>query len=68
MNKLFLSRLLYKEECIRKAIIDYQNLTTISLIKENQYFVCVFEKCKYNIDLTVHEFENYLISLCAKGL
>ena len=68
MNKLFLRKLLYEEEYIRKAIIDYQNLTTIYLSEENTNFVCTFENCKYNVDLTIREFENYVIGLCAKGL
>lgn len=68
MNRLFLSKLLYEEEYIRKAIFDYQNLTTISLSDENTHFVCTFENCKYTVDLTIREFENYVIDLCAKGL
>lgn len=68
MNKLFLRKLLYEEEYIKKAIIDYQNLTAIYLSEENTHFVCTFENCKYNVDLTIREFENYVIGLCAKGL
>ena len=58
----------YYKWAFQKAIIDYQNLTAIYLSEENTHFVCTFENCKYNVDLTIREFENYVIGLCAKGL
>ena len=68
MNKLYFNKSLFREEFIKTAILDYKSLANISLLNENQYYVCIFDRCNYDIELTTHEFENYVIGLTAKGL
>lgn len=68
MNRLFLNKSLFREEFIKAAIFDYKKLASISLLNKDQYYVCLFNSCKYDYELTIHEFENYVIGLNAKGL
>lgn len=67
MNKLELSKFLYKREIIIKAINDFGELALITLDTKENYYICVFNSCYYDVQQTVDEFENYLIDLSSKG-
>ena len=63
MNKISLDKDIYSQKSIIKAIKDFNNICNISLLENENYFICCFEKCDYNVDKTIHEFCNYLIDL-----
>ncbi len=62
-NTLNLSKEIYTQSKIEKAIKDYQSLCEIELEENVKYFSCIFNNCKYSMDLTINEFENYVIDL-----
>lgn len=64
MNKLMLSKDLYKMQTITKATDAFVELAQISLQEDENYYVCFFGKCIYSQEQTIKEFENYLIDLC----
>jgi len=64
MNKLFLSRELYSVAYIKQAIEAFFELSEITLENIDDYFVCIFNSTKYETEITIKEFENYLIDLC----
>lgn len=65
-NKLFLTKEIYGLENIKQAINDYNNLAVIELKEDENYFYCTFNETYYDLDLTINEFENYLIGLTYK--
>lgn len=66
-NKLVLNKGLYSYSYIGQAIMVYKRLTDISVIEDEKYWICEFDNCKYGIDRTKKEFENYLIQLWNQG-
>ena len=64
MNKLMLSKDLYEIQAIKKATDAFVELVQISVQEDENYYVCLFEKCIYSQEQTIKEFENYLIDLC----
>lgn len=67
MNKLKLSKSLYKIEIIIKAIDAFNDLSLIKLDITGNYYICEFNSCYYDVEQTINEFENYLIDLSNKG-
>lgn len=66
MNKLYLSKDLYKKDAIEKTVMAFSDLSTITAYDDSDYYICVFDKCTYEASVTIKEFENYLIDLCNK--
>lgn len=66
MNEILLRKELYSLATISRASEDYKNLAQISIEDTDEYYKTVFHKCKYNEQLTMDEFENYLIDLTVK--
>ncbi len=60
---LLLSDELYNESAIRQAIADYAQLCKVSYMHTAQYYVLVFQRCKYDKALTISEFCNYVLDL-----
>ena len=65
-NRLFLIKEIYCLEKIKQAINDYKNLAVIELKEDENYYYCDFKETYYALNLTVNEFENYLIGLTYK--
>lgn len=63
MAKLLLNEYIYSEESIRKACLAYKELAHIDLKRERPYFELEFDQCKYDIETTIKEFENYVINV-----
>ena len=63
MSRLYLSKEIFMKRMIEKAINDYSSLTCISVVEETKYWVLYFQKCRYGPELTMKEFENYLIGI-----
>ena len=62
-NVLRIKRNLYSENNLRYAIDAYSELCSIKYEIKNNFIECVFKDCVYSEELTIKEFENYLISL-----
>ena len=67
-NKLYLNKEIYDNKSIEIAIRAYNHIAQIDCIMEENWWVCYFKKCHYNIELTKMEFENYLIVLMNRRL
>lgn len=63
MNNLNLSKSIYNKDSINRAIFDYKNFCRIEVRETNNYYLCSFYDCKYDMEKTMLEFENYLIDI-----
>lgn len=63
MAKIKLSKELYSEKCLRKAMADYSSLAQITIEYDQELWLIQFSNCKYEANRTISEFENYLIEL-----
>lgn len=63
MAKIKLSKELYSEKCLRKAMADYSSLAQITIEYDQESWLIQFSNCKYEENRTISEFENYLIEL-----
>ncbi|PHU34234.1 HxsD-like protein [Pseudobutyrivibrio ruminis] len=67
-NRLRLNNNIYTEKNIEKAISAYSQLANISYKPEDDGIICEFNGCVNPLDITIMEFENYLIALTQRGL
>ena len=63
MNKLFLNKNIFEEAMVKLSIKAFDSIAHITLSQNENYFICLFYKCLYDIEETKKEFENYLIDL-----
>ena len=63
MNKLHISKELFKETSLHHAIKAYSCIATISYIEQAEDWLLDFSNCIYGIEKTINEFENYLICI-----
>ncbi len=63
MNKLQLSLEIYTPENIEKVCMVYKNLAKTKVKKKRDTIEVIFTKCKYDVEITKKEFENYLINV-----
>ena len=63
MKEIRLSKEIYSEKCIKKAIADYSSLAKIDYTQNGGIWKISFAQCKYDEMRTLCEFENYLIEL-----
>lgn len=63
MNELELAFDIYSENGIIKAIEAYKNYADISISRNPSSYKLTFTNCRYDVQLTIREFENYLICL-----
>ncbi len=54
---------LYSADAVLKAIEDYKDIASISCIKSHNKMICSIEHSEYDLDLTAHEFSNYVLGL-----
>ena len=67
MNKLRLYTDIYSESSIKETCDVYKNYAKIKIKRKKSYVDLVFEMCKFEPDITIKEFENYLINVeCMK--
>ena len=60
---LLLSKYIYPADCVRQAADAFKEITQIHITEDNNVFYCFFDDCKYDVEQTTKEFENYLIDL-----
>lgn len=63
MRKAQIRREIFSLQSIKQAIDDYKNIVRTSLEIGKTYYTVTFWECVHDEDLTVKEFENYLIGL-----
>lgn len=63
MNKLFLSVDIYSEASIKETCNVYKHYARIKIKWKNPYVELMFDRCKYDPDITIKEFENYLVNV-----
>ena len=61
MMILRLNKEIYREPCLRDALCAYKSLAMMEVSEEPSYWVIHFQQCRCEEQLTVAEFENYLI-------
>lgn len=62
MAKLLLNKHIYSEKSVKEACTAYKELAHIHLRSEDPYFVLEFDQCKYDLETTIKDFENYVIN------
>lgn len=63
MNRLYLSEDVYSQESVKETCAVYKEYAHIEMKRENLHIKLTFSGCKYDPDLTIKEFENYLINV-----
>ena len=62
-NELYLIKEIYSKNAIYRAIEDYQTISKIDINENDNYYICFFTLCRYDLKETMKEFENYIIDL-----
>lgn len=62
-NNLYLIKEIYCKSTIFKAIEDYRSISRIDINENENYYICSFTFCQYDVIETIKEFENYIIDL-----
>lgn len=63
MIRLELHKEIYSYEKIKYVMDIYKEYARIKILNEEDKFILIFDKCKYEEKTTIREFENYLIGL-----
>ncbi|MGN9077150.1 HxsD-like protein [Oliverpabstia intestinalis] len=63
MNKSMLNMDIYSVENIKKTCNAYKDFARIKIKRNYNYMELTFDRCKYDTDITIKEFENYLINI-----
>ena len=63
MKCLRLPKELYRLEMIQKTIQEFSELAHMRVKDSNENWEVLFSRCRYGVEKTVSEFENYLICL-----
>lgn len=62
-GKLLLNKDLYGRAAILAAIQQYHGLALIRVHEKGNHWECTFSDCKYDMQVTMKEFENYVIDM-----
>ena len=62
MVKLLLNTEIYSEKIIKEICDVYKDFAKIKMKRKDNYIELNFNGCKYDPNVTVKEFENYLIN------
>lgn len=63
MKKVKFSRDVYSDSTITRTTQAYRNHAVVSVKYSGDYAIVTFWKCKYGEDITIKEFENYMIGV-----
>lgn len=63
MVQIDLNTEIYSEESVRQAIQAYHDYASISTGSKSGYIVVIFSECRYDEQMSIKEFENYLIGV-----
>ena len=62
-EKLKLNKNIYSYDDIIDSVDEYKSVANIKVSDDGEYFICIFENCRYDAWETLNEFENYVIRL-----
>lgn len=62
-SECLLVKSLYDYDSIMTAVEAYRRLAGIKIQDSDLYWRCVFLDCKYDPEMTIKEFENYVIAV-----
>ena len=62
-KRILLNNEIYPAWTIAQAVADYAALATVATYAESGQTICCFDQCRYDEELTVNEFLNYLVDL-----
>lgn len=65
-NCLSLSKEIYGRNIIEKVIKAYSEICDVQIVEHKKYYDCIFRKTLMDTELTMKEFEDYLIGLTRK--
>lgn len=54
---------IYSPKAIKEAKAAYDELANIKIEQNGDFWMLVFQNCRYGDEITAKEFENYLIGL-----
>lgn len=60
---LKLNKNIYSYEDIIDSVNEYKSVADVNVSDDSEYFICIFENCRYDTQETLNEFENYVIRL-----
>lgn len=63
MKTLKINKEIFSDETIINALNEYKFLAKIKMTPIQNYVLLTFSDCKYEEDLTINEFQNYLIGV-----
>lgn len=63
MRKIRFNREIYSDYAISQTLDVYRHFAITTVEYEDDYAVIIFEKCRYDEEQTIKEFENYLIGV-----
>lgn len=63
MSKLQLSTDVYSLDNIEKTCTVYKDYAKIKIKKKRHRVEVIFDRCRYDSEITMKEFENYLINV-----
>ena len=67
MNKqLMLNKQIYNSEIVDEVIEVYSAICTVNVLEDEKYIYCDFINSVTDIEVTIKEFEDYLIGLTRK--
>lgn len=61
MNKLRLHKEIYQKQAVLQAVRAFENIAVIHVEETEDYYCLFFKKCKADPDITIKEFENYVL-------
>lgn len=67
-NELLISSEIFSSEILRAAVQAYSRLAKIQVEQTKENWILTFQECRYDVELTMHEFSNYLINLASVSL
>ncbi len=67
-NELLISSEIFSDEILRAAVQAYNGLARIQVEQTAENWLLTFQECRYDVELTIHEFSNYLVNLASVSL
>ena len=63
VSDIVLNCAIYESSIIQQAVKAYSSFARIEFHRQNDYIVCTFYDCKYDKEITIKVFLNFLIDL-----
>ena len=58
-----MNKSIYEFKKIRYTIQAFGGICEVDIKEDSVYWICIFSKCGFDLERTIREFENYLISI-----